>query len=262
MSPQFNFGIVFRHFVRNVASILLDFTRPRIWLVGILLLLFFCDPSATVRSVFRYWYLIVPSVGIFCAYSLTFAEFRYMPAWLLMIWASALAGLRLRPRFASPRTAKTIAIAVAAVMMTSIACGLYSQSKSGHHADASKHYAIAEGLTKLGLGRGDKVGAIGFDNDAHWAYLDGLMVVAEIHTDGVCPFWNLSDSDRSDVLHRFAQAGARAIIVNADHHFKSTSRDVPFDFAACSRPDLWRRIGNSEDYVYFTQDGIPEAASR
>jgi len=118
-------------------------------------------------------------------------------------------------------------------------------------------------LTKLGLRHGDKVGAIGFDNDAHWAYLDGLMVVADIHTDGVCTFWNLSASDRSDVLRRFSKAGARAIIINADHHFVSTSREVPFDFAACSRPDAgWRSIGNSEDYVYFSQEGVREAVSR
>jgi hypothetical protein len=232
MSPPFNFGIVFHHFVRNATTILLDFTRPRIWQVGILLLFFFCDPNATVRGIFRYWYLIVPSVSLFAAYSLTFVEFRYMPAWFLMIWASVLAGLRFR-RFVSPPIVKAVAIAVAAVMMASIAYGLYGQTKSGHHADASKHYAIAEGLTKLGLRRDDRVGAIGFDNDAHWAYLDGLMIVADIHTDGVCTFWNLSASDRSDVLHRFSQAGARAIIVNADHHFVSTSREVPFDFAAC-----------------------------
>jgi hypothetical protein len=198
---------------------------------------------------------------VFAAYSLTFAEFRYMPAWLLMVWASVLCGLRLRPRLALPLIANSIAISVAAVMMVSMAYGLYGQSKSVHHADATKHYSIAEGLTKLGLRRGDKVGAIGFDNDAHWAYLDGLMVVAEIHTDGVCTFWNLSASDKSDVLHRFAQASARAIIANADHHFKSTSRDKPFDFAACSSPDAsWRRIGDTEDYVYFSQGGVREGA--
>jgi hypothetical protein len=141
---------------------------------------------------------------------------------------------------------------MAAVMMASIAYGLYGQSKSVHHTDASGHYAIAEGLTKVGLRRGDKVGAIGFDNDAYWAYLDGLLVVAEIHTDGVCSFWNLSTSDKSDVLHRFAQAGAKAIVINTAHHFKSTTQDEPFNFAACSRPDSgWRRIGDSEDYLYF-----------
>ena len=195
---------------------------------------------------------MVPTIAIFGAYSLTFAEFRYMPSWLLMIWASVLAGLRLRLHFATPPVVRAIPIAVAAIMIGSIAYGLYGQSKSVHHDDASKHYAIAEDLTKVGLHRGDKVGAIGFDNDAYWAYLDSLMVVAEIHTDGVCTFWSLSDPDRSDLLHRFVQAGARAIIVNADHHFKSTSRDEAFDFATCSHPDShWRKIGNTEDYLYL-----------
>lgn len=252
MSPKFSIDLVFRHFVRNATSILLDFTRPRTWLVGVILLLFICEPSATIRGVFQYWYLIVPSVSVFAAYSLTFAEFRYMPAWLLMVWASVLAGLRLRPGLASLPIAKSIAISVAAVMVASIANGLYGQCKSVRHDDASVHYSIAEGLTRLGVRRGDKVGAIGFDNDAHWAYLDGLMIVAEIGTGSVCDFWNASAVDKSDVLHRFAQAGAMAIITNEAHNFKSTSRDAPFDFAACSHPDPgWHRIGNTEDYVYF-----------
>jgi hypothetical protein len=252
MSPKFRIDLVFRHFVRNATGILLDFTRPRIWLVGVILLLFFCEPSATIRGVSRYWYLIVPSVCVFAAYSLTFAEFRYMPAWLLMVWASVLAGLRLRPGHASPPMAKSIAILVAVVIVASMANGLYGQCKSVRHDDATVQYSIAEGLTRLGVRHGDMVGAIGFDNDAHWAYLDGLMIVAEIPTGSVCDFWNASAADKSDVLHKFAQAGARAIITNGDHHFESTSRDVPFDFAACSRPDSgWHRIGDTENYVHF-----------
>jgi hypothetical protein len=169
-----------------------------------------------------------------------------------MVWASVLAGLRLRPSFASPLIAKSIAISVAAVIAVSMAYGLYGQCKSARHDDATVHYAIAEGLTGIGVHRGDKVGAIGFDNDAHWAYLDDLMIVAEIPTGSVCDFWNASAADKSDVLHKFAQAGATAIITNGDHHFKSTSRDAPFDFAACSRPAAgWHRIKDTEDYVYF-----------
>src|ERR1019366_9012625 len=252
MSPKFNIDIVFHHFVRNAARILLYFTGPRIWLFGVFFLLFFCDPSASVRGVFRYWYLIVPSISVFAAYSLTFAEFRYMPAWLLMVWASVLAGLRLRPSLASPPIAKSIAISVAVVIVASMANGLYGQCKSVRHDDATVQYSIAEGLTRLGVRHGDKVGAIGFDNDAHWAYLDGLMIVAEIRTGSVCDFWNASAADKSDMLRRFAQAGARAIITNGGHSFKSTSRDAPFDFAACSHPDSgWHKIGDTEDYVSF-----------
>jgi hypothetical protein len=252
MSPKFRIDLVFHHFVRNATSILLDFTRPRIWLVGVILLLFFCEPSATIRGVSQYWHLIVPSVSAFAAYSLTFAEFRYMPAWLLMVWASVLAGLRLRPSLAAPLIAKSIAISVAVVIVASMTNGLFGQCKSVRHDDATVQYSIAEGLTRLGVRHGDKVGAIGFDNDAHWAYLDGLMIVAEIRTGSVCDFWNASAADKNDVLHRFAQAGARAIITNGGHNFKSTSRDAPFDFAACSRPDSgWHTIGDTEDYVYF-----------
>lgn len=188
ISPRFNFHFVLRHFVHNAGSIFLDSTRPRVWLLSIILLLFFCDPAATIRGIYRYWYLIVPSMCVFAAYSLTYAEFRYLPGWLLLVWASVLAAFRFRTGSASAAIANSIAVFAAAVMIASMGWGFYRQTKSVPFDDASKHYPIAEGLSKLGLHSGEKVGAIGFDNDAHWAYLDTLLVVAEIRTDGVCTF--------------------------------------------------------------------------
>jgi hypothetical protein len=252
LSPRFNLEIVLHHFVRNAFNVFLDFTSPKAWLLGITLLFLFCDPKSSIRGICSYWYLIIPSVSVFAAYSLTYAEFRYMPGWLLLVWASVLGGLRLRSAFASPSLANWIAFSVAGIMTASVIYGFYGQTKSVRHDDASSHYAIAEGLTTLGLRGGDKVGAVGFDNDAHWAYLDRLMIVAEISTDGVCTFWNLPPADKSTVLERFAQAGARAIVANRARHFKSTSYADPFDFSACSSADpSWRQIGDTEDYVYF-----------
>jgi hypothetical protein len=254
LSPRFSGRLVFRNFVRNATIIALDFARPRVWFAGVIVLLLICDPVATVRSSFHYWYLIAPSLCVFAAYSLTAAELRYLPAWLLMVWAALLAGLRLRSGSMS-RIGQCVAILMAALIVASMVNGLYAQSRSVRHDEASENYFIAEGLPGLGIVRGDKVGAIGFDNDAHWAYLDDLRIVAEIRTGNVCRFWNESPAEKSDVLQKFSRAGAKAIIINGDRNFRSTSREAHFDFASCSGPDSsWHRIGDTEDYVYLLHD--------
>ena len=82
--------------------------------------------------------------------------------------------------------------------------------------------------------------------------MDDLRIVAEIGADQECDFWNAPAADKSAVLHAFAQAGAAAIVANEARNFKSTSHVAPFDFTACSRAgEGWKRIGDTEDYVYF-----------
>lgn len=261
-SPKFRIALIFRHFASNGVGILQYFTRPRIWLAALILLLLVSDLRATVRGVSQYWYLIVPCVCVFGAYSLTFAEFRYMPGWLLLVWASVIAGLRLRPKVVSGVIVKSVAASVAIVVAVAMAHGLYVQlqSKAKPLRDVTPQYAVAEGLSTLGLRPGDRVGSIGFDNDAHWAYMDGLMIVAEIPTGSACYFWNSPADDYANVLKKFAEAGATAIVANRAREFHSTSADEPFDFASCSHPGSgWHRVGNTEDYVFFLINRSPRS---
>jgi hypothetical protein len=129
---------------------------------------------------------------------------------------------------------------------------VYGESIHGFHDDASAEYVTAEGLKQMGLQPGTKVGAIGFDNDAYWAYLVRLDIVAEINTDETCLFWSEPAAVQTQVLEKFAQAGASVVVANTGGGIRTTSRAVPLDLAGCSRPGPgWRKIEGSPSHAFF-----------
>jgi hypothetical protein len=98
------------------------------------------------------------------------------------------------------------------------------------------------------------VGAIGFDNDAYWAYLARFDIVAEINTEDTCLFWSEPPAIQSQVLEKLAEAGASVVVANTGGGVKTTSRAVPFDLAGCARPGpQWKNIEGSPNHAFFHQ---------
>jgi hypothetical protein len=219
----------------------------------VILILFAASrPKESLRAVAARWYLIVPSVVAFAAYSLTFSEFRYMPPWLLIVWGCVLSGLRLRNGFVHSGATRWAAGLAAVATLAPLGYGIYSQEVHGRQDDAKPQYLIAERLREMGAVPGEKVGVIGWDNDVHWAYMDRLAVVAEIGTGDACSFWDAPPSIQHQILQKFAAAGARIVVANADKNFKSTSRVQPVDLGTCSRPGPgWQTIEGTPELAYL-----------
>jgi len=252
MHARFDPSTIAKHAARNAVRILSYFAVPQVWLVGILLLVLTVEPGATAAAVSRCWFLAVSSAAVFCLYALTFSEYRFMPAWKILVWAAILAGLRLTARRASLPAYRWLAAGVAFIMLASVANGIRGEYVEGRHDDATPEYQTAEGLRKMGLRPRDKVGIMGFDNDAIWPYLAGFSVVAEIDTQDVCDFWKAPAQVQADVLLRFRQAGATAVVANTGGGMKSTTSSPPADYLTCGRPWTgWDRIDGSTNHVYF-----------
>jgi hypothetical protein len=224
--------------------------HPTAWLVGMLLILLGSDLEETLKGVAVYWYLIVIAVVAFALFCLTVVQGRFLPPWEMLIWGSVLAGVRLRP--ATAPLCRWLASFVSLALMAAVAYMVYGESIHGFHNDASAEYVTAEGLKQMGLQPGTKVGAIGFDMDAHWAYLARLDIVAEIGTDDTCLFWSEPPVVQTEVLEKFAQAGASVVVANTGGGIRTTSRPIPLDLAGCSRPGPgWRKIDGSPDHAFF-----------
>jgi hypothetical protein len=250
LSPAFKLGTVARHAIHEAFELGSLLMHPTAWLAGIFLIVLGCDLRETYKGITSNWYLMVISAVAFALYCLTLVQGRFLPPWEMLLWGAVLAGVRLRR--ATAFLCKGLTALVSLAMVAAIAHLVYGESVHGFHNDARAEYATAEGLKEMGLQPGDRVGAIGFDNDAHWAYLAGLYVVAEINTDDTCLFWSESPAVQSQVLQIFAQAGANVVVANTGGGIKSTSRAVPIDLAQCSRPGgEWRKIEGSPNYAFF-----------
>ena len=252
MRPRFDVGKVARHTEQRLGSLLAMLLQPKSWFIGIVLILLGANFRATANGLVSYWYLILPGAALLGMYTLTFIAYRYLPPWLMLIWAALLFAARLRSQNADSVLYRRLTELIATALIAAIAYGTYGQFRYGCEGDATPEYATAEGLRKLGFPPGTEVGAIGFDNDAHWAYLAGYSVVAEIESNEECAFWAASPSVRSDVLRAFAGAGAGAIVANAGGSVKSTSGASAATLKNCARPDDgWRQLEGSPKLVYI-----------
>ena len=250
LSPKFSLGTVVRHFFHNIAVLGSALAHPTAWIVGIFLILLGSKPGATFKGIVSNGYLIVIAAVALAMYCMTLIQDRFLPPWQFLIWGSVLAGVRLRPRV-EPLSRGIIAL-VSFAMIAAMVHLVYGESGQVFHSDATPEYVTAEGLQRMGLQSGEKVGAIGYDNDAYWAYLARFEIVAEINTDETCLFGSEPAAIQAEILEKFAHAGAKVVVANTGGGVKTTSRPIPIDLAGCSRPTAaWRKIDGSPNYVFF-----------
>jgi hypothetical protein len=250
LSPTFELGTVARHALHEAHELGSLLLHPTAWLLGMLLILLGSDLKETLKGIAHHWYLLAIAATALGLYCLTLVQGRFLPPWEMMIWGSVLASVRLRP--ATAPLCRGVTALVSLALLAAVSYLVYGESVHGFHNDASAEYVIAEGLQQMGLQPGTKVGAIGFDMDAHWAYLARLDIVAEIGTDETCSFWSEPPEFQTQVLEKFAEAGASVVVANTGGGIRTTSRAIPLDLAGCARPGPgWRKIQGSPDQAFF-----------
>ncbi len=244
-------GVVLRHVMQNARGIVSWFLHPRVWILAMLVLAALSTRSS-FAGIATHWFLLLPAIAAFAMYSLTFAQARYMPAWETMVWAAFLFGLRIRGE--SPkRFLPWLAGGTAAVMLLSSANAIRATFAYGRYDDATPDYRIVEELQQLGLRDGEKVAAIGFDNDAQWAYLARLSIVAEINLDQTCEFWSATPATQREVLDQLKRAGASLVVARVKSGMRSTSYATPPDLVACTHAGPgWKELPDG-NLVYFVQ---------
>jgi hypothetical protein len=246
---HFDGGVVLRHAVHNARRILSYFSQPKVWALAMLILAVLSTRSS-LGGIAANWFLLLPAMAAFAMYSLTFAESRYMPAWEMLVWAAFLFGLRIHSE-SRRRILPWLAGATAAVMLLSSANGIRAEFASHRHDDAASEYRMVEELQQLGVHDGEKVAAIGFDNDAHWAYLAGLSIVAEINADQTCGFWSATRATQEEILDQLKRAGASMVVAHVKSGMESTSYATPRDLAACTHPGPgWENLPDG-NLIYF-----------
>lgn len=141
-----------------------------------MLILLLLSSRSTLFGIANHWIILLPAMAAYAMYALTFAEFRYMPPWEMLVWAAFLSGLRFSDKLSGRmRILPWVAGIAAVAMIAASANGIRAQFVHGRHDDATPDYRTVEGLHQIGVHAGEKVAAIGFDADAHWAYLAKLQ---------------------------------------------------------------------------------------
>jgi hypothetical protein len=250
LSPAFQFKTIAKHTLMQVAELCSTLLHPIAWVLGIVLIILGCNLRETWKGIGIGWYLIATSAVAFGLYSLTLIQSRYLVPWEILFWGAIIAGVRLRLKTA--RWYGGLTAGVALILLSSMARLIRGESIHGFHNDAHAEYATAEGLQSIGLQPGTRVAAIGFDNDAYWAYLDRLNIVAEINSGNTCLFWSEPPAIQTQIFQKFSQAGATVVVANTGGGVRTTSRAIPIDLAGCSRLSAeWRQLPGSPNHAFF-----------
>ncbi len=210
------------------------------------------------KAFLQRWVLWLPATAACGLYLLARVEPRYVAAFVVMLWMSLFAAVKL------PRKDMIQKFAQWAVVATVLATGVdfLHEGLADFHTllrnPPSEQSEVAEGLRKLGVLEGQSLATIGIPRDSYyWARLSGVRVISEIPTPNVNQYWFASPATQEKVRSLFAQAGAVAVVTDA----MPSAVSLP-EFSLPVSLSGWERIG-STSYFFFRLrkwapiDGVP-----
>jgi hypothetical protein len=164
------------------------------------------------------WPLLAISAVGMGIYLPLFENDRYLGGFVLVIFLTLFAAVRLRPT--AQNVAAYVTLAVSFTML--LATADYTVRLATHHFaipgtgpnSTLQDITAAEDLWQVGLHPGDKVAVIMNGTGAYWAHLAKVRIVAEIMETGhgTKEFWDSSPEVQQQVFHLFAQAHAKLAV--------------------------------------------------
>jgi hypothetical protein len=189
-------------------------------------------------GVARNWHILIPAAAAMGMYSLIAVQPRYVGPFMLLFWAALLSRVRLPESPESRRLLASVTVATTVMIGCAVARSTVpALSRLPLHLPHTD-WEVAEGLKTMGVQAGDKVAYVGATNQAFWARLGRVRIIAEIPDSDAARFWEADSSVRSKVLEVLARPGAKALI----------TEKVPRSVAA-SRLG-WVRIGKTDYYAH------------
>lgn len=212
----------------------------------LVLLLFLLLVQGTLLVYFKAFLRCVviwlPAIAGLCMYALVRVEPRYVAAFVMLLWISLFAALRFPKRDGVQQCVRWAAVATVLATGVGVLHGGTVDLHSILQRTPSEQVAVAEGLRKLGVSRGQSLATIGIPRDSfYWARLAGVRVISEIPTADVNRYWFASSEIQERVRSLFAQAGAAAIVTDA----MPTGLSLPDS----SLPG-WKRIGATSYFLF------------
>jgi len=180
----------------------------------LVVLLFSNTPRSYLKDLSQVSFLWLPPLAAFGLYVLDHVEDRFLGPFLLLLFAAAFISIRIPSTMGGRSVARSVCWAAALILGAQIGWVVLHGALRLATVHNFVDWDVSTALHSQGIREGDRVAAIGDVKAVHvWAYLAGVTIVSEVPEDGVSEFWATTPETRSQVFERFAQAGARAVVV-------------------------------------------------
>jgi hypothetical protein len=246
IAPKFELAGQLRVLKRSVRKLFWIFIGDAPFILSAFLVCWYVAGNRwrTIQGIAEHWALLVPSLAAIGMYSIVYLSARYIAPFVVILWMSMFAGMRL-PNSSEYRR---LMLAIPASILMMMAVHFSPPAFAAVLGETFLHdhwvWKVAERLHEVGVQPGDKVAHIGYGASAYWAHLAQVRIVAELFAEqeGFSSVENIrtiladEGSLKPEVIQAFASTGAKAIVAKA----------VP---PAVSK-NGWVKLG-SDYYVYI-----------
>jgi hypothetical protein len=202
----------------------------------------------TVASRVAWWdsfrqqaYLWLPPLVACCSYIFVHIEFRYVAAFVLLLWLAAISSLLSLNSEASGRLVLALVLAIFCVTGLKAAKFAVSDYLAIRSSQQNVDWEVAQGLRHLGLQPGDSVAGLSRVAESQWARDAGLKIVAEIPLGDENVFWAAGPPTKENVFRILASTGAKMVI---------TKNPPP-----SALNEGWLPLGNTSFYAHRLEVG-------
>ena len=175
------------------------------------------------RNIAKAWILLVPAAAGLTLYALTWPEWRYLGAFVVLVWLAVFLAASAPDSYQLMQHAATMNTILAGILMLQMVTSVPGWVREQSSNEEYRHLLMA--LPALGVSPGSKVGFIGSSFSAYWARLARVRIVAEIPDVRWDPglrkaerptaadrFWGMEPSARAAAMGAFAGLGVKAVL--------------------------------------------------
>jgi hypothetical protein len=181
------------------------------------------------------WFILLPSVTALFLYSLVLVEFRYVApfALVLLVWLFSRVQLREPAAHRHQRWASSLLLFAP---LLAIFWPVSSDIAALFRPKPFEPWNMARGLHELGVPPDARIGFIGRGNQAYWAHLAGVRIIAELPEQAEPAFLDRDAEKQAQALEKFAETRAAIVVMK-----------VPPKFFP---PLGWRQIAGTPNYLH------------
>lgn len=241
--PRFEPGPQLRRIMSNTRAFNEVILGSEEALLVALVILAIYSPRDFFRRLAKDWFWILPILAIVVMYVMVYLTWRYLLAFIPLLWGAALGAVRIPARLRE--TVRPVMLAALIVFAVQNVPGLLhylGRTENG----VRQEMRVAESLSSYGIRTGDLVASVGDGKDALWAQVAGVSIAAELWSANVPAFVATSPAEQHAILDLMASAGAKAVVWRRDS-------GVP-----CQPP--WFNLAGSSGCIFTPSgDNIPSS---
>lgn len=233
LNPKFDLEKQFKILSKSLERYMDFFIALQGFLIAAFAILLIC--SNKIKDIFKTWYFIIPTICTIGMYSLIDFQYRYLGAFMTVLWMSLFYSIKLPDTKESKKLFESISIVLIAFLIITSSASR-DMLTNGKISSCEMHRAVAKHLIQLGLKEKDPIAVIGTDYGIYFARLAKVKIVSELPIEEEKIFWASDSNIKEEIFTKLKDLNIKLII----------SEKAPLN----ASKQGWQKIENTPYYYH------------